>query len=252
MEFCLSSGMMGYSYGNGLRINGVQVGGDDHPLMCFNAAKSYQLGWYDNKAITLGPLLALSSSAQLFGIVDYENEGVSNVLLKLESGSYLDYYINFNRMTGFNNETQEGGDQILLTSQGANGERFSKSTLLAKLSNGGLYNISDYGGSPGTTVQVAVTNIDVSAIPAYAIVEVMFIAEHGSIFLNCGGNDYYDGTNVWKSDEEFFSTGGKNVPDPLVNISDTTVNMEALYQSERYGPSMKYQIGCVPGYYGEF
>jgi hypothetical protein len=69
--------------------------------MCFNGAKSWQLGWYSSKHVEL---LNFNTPGR---IADYGNNLSKNVLIKLEAGSILDYLINFNCQTGINSGTQE-------------------------------------------------------------------------------------------------------------------------------------------------
>ncbi len=156
------SGMMGYSYSQ-----------DNGPIMCFNGPKSWQLGWYDDKAIELDPLITPNGqwSGRLHGIANYSPTISNNVLVKLETGNDLDYYINFNRKTGINSGTVEGGNQVLITEQGGNGVSKSESKQLAKLSNGGTYIIDDFGGS-SLAVTISVTSIDTAANPGYADITI--------------------------------------------------------------------------------
>ena len=42
---------------------------DDGPEMCFNAPKSWQLGWYDDRQTTVSG----GWSGDLYGIADYES-----------------------------------------------------------------------------------------------------------------------------------------------------------------------------------
>lgn len=55
------SGMMGYSYST-----------DEGPIMCFNPAKSWQLGWYDGRYATVDPL-SQTWSGKLIGVTDYQS-----------------------------------------------------------------------------------------------------------------------------------------------------------------------------------
>ncbi len=82
---------------------------DDSPRMCFNGPKSWQLGWYNDKAIELDPVITPGWSGRLVGIAEYNLTGSDDaVLIKVETGTDVDYYINLNRQTGVNSETQEG------------------------------------------------------------------------------------------------------------------------------------------------
>lgn len=121
--------MMGYSYNQ-----------DEGPKMCFNPAKSWQLGWYQDRA-----QIATIGSYKLIGLADYSEYDSSNpgdehkVILKIEGGQ-KDYYIGFNRKIGINSGTVEGGDQVTVVERdSANGDIFAyrNSWLVAKLSAGG-------------------------------------------------------------------------------------------------------------------
>lgn len=149
---------------------GSLYGQENGPLMCFNAAKSWQLGWYDDKAVIVSPSSS-SWSGQLMGISDYSNPKTQTVLLKLETGTNEDYYINFNRKSGINRDVREGGDQVLVTIQDKNGIGYSESKQVARLSSRGSYEIQNFGGS-GRSVKIKVSSINRSASPGYADVTV--------------------------------------------------------------------------------
>jgi len=151
--------MMGFSFNE-----------DDSPVMCFNAAKSFQLGWYADKAITVSPFDS-SWTGRVMGIADYDNIAGYNVLLKIETDQDVDFYLNFNRKTGINSGTVEGGDKVLVTTQGRNGAGYSDSQLVATISTGSSYTISNFGNS-GKSVRIFVKEINLSASPAYADVTV--------------------------------------------------------------------------------
>jgi hypothetical protein len=59
--------------------------------------------------------LAPGFSRKLVGLVDYENTANYAVVFKIETDRLTDFYINFNRATGINNENGDGGDQVMLT-----------------------------------------------------------------------------------------------------------------------------------------
>jgi hypothetical protein len=54
--------MMGFSYSQ-----------DNTPVMCFNAAKSWQLGWYSDMTTTLDPLTETKTIQLRAGISDYDH-----------------------------------------------------------------------------------------------------------------------------------------------------------------------------------
>lgn len=223
---------------------------DDKPMMCFNAAKSWQLDFYADKTRTVVPsVFSTSWSGRLGGIVDFNHKDTSLVLVKMETSLFRDYYINFNRMAGFNKETKEGGDHVLITAQDGNGIANSNSWLQAILAEGESYEIKDFGGVPLYSVIVTVTEINTAADPAYADI---LITDRQGIYVNCGGKDLYDGTNMWENDERFVNTGRKHTT--RASIADTSSALEALFQSERYdigsAPNLIYKFESISmGYY---
>jgi len=142
------SGYMGYSYGQ-----------DDTPLMCFNAYNLWKLGWYKSKAVELQK--GESFSGDLSGIVDYESEKTSTVLIRLNTETLYDYYMIYNRKAGFNSGTQEGANQVLVVVAEGDGRMYSQSDLVAKLNAGDsfIFNETLTGGR----VTLLVNSIDVTA-----------------------------------------------------------------------------------------
>ena len=90
--------------------------------MCFNAAKSWQLGWYASMNSVFNAA-DRAWSGRLIGQVDMENPNTnpdSKVLVKLNTASDTDYYVMFNRKAGVNsgtftsNESDEGNNLFLV------------------------------------------------------------------------------------------------------------------------------------------
>ena len=128
------TGTMGASYPN---KNG--------PRRCFNAAKSWQTGWYKDKSVTINSNngAAKCFNGILHGIADYPI--ATTVLLKVQSRSGNDYYINFNAKKGINTGTQEGGNMVTVVRR-PRGVRdsYSESELVAKLGAGESYSFTGY------------------------------------------------------------------------------------------------------------
>jgi hypothetical protein len=139
---------MGYAYGNS---NG--------PLMCFNAAQSWQLGWYADKTVTLNKGKNKRHVGVLGGITDYSNSN-DIVLVKLNTRTSTDYYVNFNRRSGINVGTLEGGNQVTVVKARGEGRGYSESELVAKLSAGNTYTIRNFDR---TTATVQVHSIGATA-----------------------------------------------------------------------------------------
>jgi len=216
------------------------------------AAKSWQLGWYAGKSTVVNPLVTSKWSGRLVGIADYDDAGGDDhVLVKIETETDTDFYMNFNRQTGFNSGTVEGGDQVLITTQGGEGTSFAKSTMVAKLSAGQSFEIVDFGGSVFYTVRIMVDMIDTSASPGYADISITRgpedpedEMESESIFLNCGGDDYFDGSNLWKGDTSYFETGSSHATGTEISNTDK----QEIYRTERYGWSgLLYSIPLADG-----
>ncbi len=157
------TGMMGYSYTQ-----------DDGPEMCFNAPKNWQLGWYPEGVYTV---VNNFFEGKIFGIADYGafingDLNVSNgeiIMAKLiDSAAGEDWYVSFNRDTGINSGTVEGQDQVLVHKR-PQGTGYAESSLMAKLSTGGVYNGITIDG---IAVPVSVSSINTSSGVGYAQVKI--------------------------------------------------------------------------------
>jgi len=128
------SGMMGYSYSS-----------SEAPVMCFNSAKSWQTKWYEDKHYTVNPGANDGSecfNGNLYGIADYDSASAETVIIKIQNTqSSTDHYINFNRAAGINSGTNEGSNQVLVTTAGSEGNAYAKSTLETKLGDNGSYQV---------------------------------------------------------------------------------------------------------------
>ena len=176
------SGMMGFS-----------IKQDQNPVKCFNAPKNRQLGWYTDGELSLAPLEGETYLGRLFGISDYNSLDTTTddgVLIQI-TGYDLDYYVSFNRQTGINSGTQEGGDQVLVHSRKP-GTDYSFSTLHARMNAGGVFeipvpkrtafdmaNVTDDGNLNGRRLQdnaipttIRVIRIDTGANPGFALVQI--------------------------------------------------------------------------------
>jgi len=152
------TGLMGYSYPS-----------DDAPVMCFNNAKHWQLGWFQDKHVTVNPLQQSFWEGSLVGYVDYGNADTSSVILRVV-GHNKEYFVGFNRISGINGGNAEagGGNKITIQSRGSeNGQ----SDLEAKLGVGDNFDIANFG-SESTDVRIEVEWIDFDSNPPRARVSV--------------------------------------------------------------------------------
>lgn len=156
------SGMMGYSYRS-----------SETPEMCFNAAKSWQLGWYSDKASSFSPGengYGYEETFSLGSIVDYKDTN-SNVLLEIPQPKLrLNYYISFNAAKGFNSGVREGQNKVVI---------FEKpwidgndSWRVADLDAGGVYTINNFDGVVGNDMRVKVLGINYQTSEAQVYLEL--------------------------------------------------------------------------------
>lgn len=106
---------------------------------CFNAPKNWQLGWFKDRHVNLD--IDDSMTVDLVGVVDYDNlDSTSDhkLFVRIKGGIDEDIYVSFNRQRGANQDTEEGGDKVLIHTR-PNDELVSsqsKSTLRSKLNPG--------------------------------------------------------------------------------------------------------------------
>lgn len=145
-------------------IMGISYGKDDQRL-CYNPAKSYQLGWYDDKVKTINPLARDSDDSigqtgmSLFtmnGVSDYEKNDDALIVLRLEQNtSGKDFYIGYNRKDGINIDTPEDGDKItIVRKEEGLPDEFGASTKVASLEPGESHVIEDYDET-GSRVKIS-------------------------------------------------------------------------------------------------
>ena len=143
--------------------------------MCFNTAKNWQLGWYEDKHTTVNPLNDVFWQGQLIGYVDYMNSSAPSsaaVVVKVE-GHNLDYFIGFNVKTGINRQNQESeaANKVTVHSVGTPG---GESSLVAKLGAGNTFEITNFGGGLQSAI-IQVQNIDMNSNPPVAQVSVNYV-----------------------------------------------------------------------------
>lgn len=74
------------------------------PEMCFNPAKSWQLGWYEAQQISWNPLTQGELLGTLVGVDDFGLSSTNLVVVQIENG-VKDLYIGYNRAKGVNWDT---------------------------------------------------------------------------------------------------------------------------------------------------
>lgn len=164
------TGMMGYSYLS-----------DDAPVMCFNNVKHWQLGWFQDRHVTINPLEQNVWHGDIISFVDYSNNPRRKpVILKIE-GHDRDYYIGFNRKAGINagNIDADAANKVTIQSTERSAIK-SGSQHDANLASGDIFEIPDFGATPDR-VLVMVDYITLAANPPVANILVM--VDNG-----CGGD----------------------------------------------------------------
>ncbi|KAL9187141.1 hypothetical protein ACHAXT_010861 [Thalassiosira profunda] len=137
------TGFMGYSYSN------------DEQYMCFNNAKTWQLGWFDDQQETLAA--GSNWSGTITSHINYSDGSGPPVVIKLGN-----VFIGFNWDKDHNTNTVEGRDQVTIQSYSgcdAQGENcgYAESELLHKLGVGGPVTVT------GTSDTITVNSIDAGA-----------------------------------------------------------------------------------------
>ena len=102
--------------------------------MCFNGYKSYVMGWYSDKTVTIDPWNDGPWTGELAALVDYQNDASTTVLIKFGTAHVL-----FNRAKGMNAGTQEKRNQVTVTKGTKPGEQ---SYSLAGLSEGDTFDVN--------------------------------------------------------------------------------------------------------------
>jgi len=127
------SGKDGISYGDKSGMMGYSYNRDNGPMQCFNPAKTYQLGWFDDKVLEIDPTRG-TWVGTIIGATDYMNSNVNqnaNVVVKIKTGEFNDLFVGYNRQKDMNAGVPDGGDKITIVEQG---QGYSHSDFLASLS----------------------------------------------------------------------------------------------------------------------
>ena len=147
------SGMGGDKYGDISSMMGYSFNLDDGPIQCFDAAKNFQLGWYDLQKASTNPLNNISNPKTfvLNGIEDYKKDGSSNgelVTLRLKQfggDGELDYYIRYNRAVGANRGTKAAVNKVVIFEKPTGGpNEIGSSRRIADLSVGDTRTIPNF------------------------------------------------------------------------------------------------------------
>eukprot|EP00536_Pseudo-nitzschia_multiseries_P008618 jgi/Psemu1/20881/gm1.20881_g len=146
---------------------------------CYNPAKNYNLGWYNDQADSIDPLsLAFKPESEtdadtgpgtntaeptqpptpipavvvrtfvLNGVSDYRQNPAALVVLRLEQTDLIpDYYIGYNRKDGINRDTDTDGDRITIVRKDVPTQSYGASTMIASLEPGQSFTIRNFNNN---------------------------------------------------------------------------------------------------------
>eukprot|EP00536_Pseudo-nitzschia_multiseries_P014124 jgi/Psemu1/37652/gm1.37652_g len=154
-----ASGVMGFTYSR------------DDQQICFNPAKSYQLGWYSDQVTTVNPLSVDEArrSFVLNGVADYRrNPGSALVVLRLEqSHQEPDYYVGYNRKHGIHVDTMEDPDTVtIVRKEMGSPTEYGYSTKVVALNVGDSYVLENFNGEQGKNVEVTFRSLGSDGVDA--------------------------------------------------------------------------------------
>ena len=123
---------------------------------CFNAAKTYYLGWYSDYHGEVTPTSS-SFSGELVGINDAGNDEISStqyVAVKISDSDATDLFLMYNRIEGVNRFLQDVyyEDKIVVVEQSDEGEQ---SWVVAVLDQGDTYSQANWAGT-GNSLEIKV------------------------------------------------------------------------------------------------
>ena len=119
-------------YGDQTSVMGFSYGLDDL-YMCFNVPNMFQLGW-----LTQVVELTSQPGHDVWWLVGHTNPGGLQALRLVGTPSSQDTYIWFNEAVGIHSQTQEGVNQVIVSTR-PSGTSYGNSLLVAKLGVGGTY-----------------------------------------------------------------------------------------------------------------
>jgi len=228
---------------------------------CYNAAKSHQLGWYNDQVKSINPLNYNQSGDSsipkftLNGVSDYGNNPDALVVLKLQQKKEVqDYFIGYNRADGIHAGTSVDKNKItILRTEGDNGS-YGSSIKVAALYLGQSHTLSDFNGKIGRDVEVRFIGL----FEGNAVIQVMDVkkTDPTSIMHTTGGHcsnytievttDAYPGDTYWTISEN----GGRGrvvAKSPVYEFEDTVTTTTVCLPDRNDNVQYKFQIFDVYG-----
>jgi len=164
-----SGGLDGATYTDHTGLMGNPLYHDDVGQMCFNAAKNWQLDWYNDKKQLVDPRVNPTTMVDLVGIANYNTTANNHpVVVKIETGTSTDQFIGFNRAIGINADNDEADNEVTIVQTGNNGEDYSVSQLKAHLVQGESYTFPNWDNN-GHALIITALDIDLGVNQAVDI-----------------------------------------------------------------------------------
>jgi len=134
--------------------------------VCFNAAKSWQTGWFNDKRVNMniggGGATDNCLDTEITGQSDYDVNSDQTILVKMNRFSGKDLFLMYNKKTGINSGTVEGGNTVTVVEADAEGTGYAESSLVGKLGAGASYTAANYLGD-GRDLVITVLSIGAKA-----------------------------------------------------------------------------------------
>ncbi|CAJ1952875.1 unnamed protein product [Cylindrotheca closterium] len=119
---------------------------DEGPMraqVCFNPAKSYQLGWYQDKVMEFDPMSGWWGT--LIGVGNYDSDLLDAMVVIKVPTVRQDYYVGFNHAIRHHRGTSFGANRVKIVRQGQ--APFAESWMEAVLASGEAHVIPNYRDS---------------------------------------------------------------------------------------------------------
>jgi len=238
------SGTEGKQYNDKTGMMGISIGEDDFHR-CYNPAKSYQLGWYDDKVQTINPFSTENPVNQfvLNGVSDYLQNDEALVVLRLEQTEpqlQQDYYVGYNRQEGINKDTFEDKNMVtIIRKESGAPTEYGKSIKVASLYLGQSFTIKNFNNERDVRIEFAGLSNDnpetVSPIRD-AVIRVVDVENDPDIsvpkVIPCENHVFEVGTDNYPDDNAFVvvldnAIGEMVAESPVLTEPMTTYTIEA-------------------------
>ena len=209
--------------------------------LCYNAAKSSELGWYQDREVTL---TSETWSGKLIGLTDYKAAtSEHNVILTIKKpNSTSALYLTFNRKEGINIETRMFEDRVTIV-EDSNPNKYGTSWALGSLGVNDTYTYTDFGGT-GKDLVITVDEIVFNTSIDYAIVSVINEDGQKDDQRPTAPLDLYSSNETsnsvslnWSASSDNVSVSGYNIyrnGSYLSFVTGTSANITGLSSSTTY------------------